>query len=168
MGFLDRLRRLIVGSSAAAGCLLLILNIADILIGVIARQVGETSIVWTEEAARFALVWCALIGAATAFAEGDHMFIDFIVNALPRPLRALCRLLSTLVQAAVLCVLVWYGAQNVMGGWTMRTMALRLPRAIPLMAVPIGMGMLLAVLLIDALSPRRADPKGPEKQPEGR
>lgn len=159
MKFLNGLSRLMVRVSAVVGCLLLLVNIADITIGVLARQSGETSIVWTEEVARFALVWFVLIGAAAAFAAGDNMSIDFVVKIMPRPLQTLCRFVSVVIEAVVLCVLIWYGVQNVAGGWTMRTMALRIPRAVPLMAVPIGMGMLLVVLLADYLSPAAKEEK---------
>ena len=75
------------------------------------------------------------------------MSIDFVVNGFSPRWRALCRLISFLIEATVLVVLIVYGAQNVMGSWTMRTMALQIPRAVPLMAVPLGMGMLLIVLV---------------------
>ena len=51
------------------------------------------------------------------------------------------------VQVCVLCILVWFGARNVAGTWQMKTMALGIPKALPLMAVPIGMSMLLAQIL---------------------
>ena len=145
--FLSRLSRFIVRLSAIAGCCFLALNIVDITAGVIARQTAGTSLVWTEELARFLMVGFVLIGAPAAFAAGDNMSIDFVVNGLPPHWRALCRLVSFLIEAVVLLVLIIYGFQNVMGGWTMRTMALKIPRAVPLMAVPAGMGMLLIVLV---------------------
>ena len=145
--FLNRLSRLIVRLSAAAGCFFLLVNIADITVGIVARQVTGTSLVWTEELARFSMVGFVLIGAAAAFAAGDNMSIDFVVNGLSPRWRALCRFISFVIEAAVLVVLIVYGVQNVMGGWTMRTMALQIPRAVPLMAVPVGMGMLLVVLV---------------------
>ena len=145
--FLNRLSRLIVRLSAAAGCFFLLVNIADITVGIVARQVTGTSLVWTEELARFSMVGFVLIGAAAAFAAGDNMSIDFVVNGLSPRWRALCRFISFVIEAAVLVVLIVYGVQNVMGGWTMRTMALGIPRAVPLMAVPVGMGMLLTVLV---------------------
>ncbi len=145
--FLNRVSRFIVRLSAAAGCCFLLLNLADITVGILARQGTKTSLVWTEELARFSMVGFVLIGAAAAFAEGDNMSIDFVVNGLSPRWRALCRFISFLIEAVVLLVLIVYGVQNVMGSWTMQTMALRIPRAVPLMAVPIGMGMLLIVLV---------------------
>ena len=128
-------------------CIFLLVNIADITAGIISRQLGLGSIVWTEELARISLVWCVMLGASAAFYEGDNMTIDFAVKALPGWARGLCRAAAFVIECTVLGVLVYYGIQNVSGGWTMRTLALRVPRAVPLMAVPLGMGLFLAVLV---------------------
>ena len=148
MKILSRLEKFIVILSGAAGCLLLLVNIADILLGVIARQSGRFSIVWTEELARFALVWFVLIGAAAVHYEGDNMSIDFLVKKFSRRIQALLKLIAMLIEAIVLIVLIYYGWQNVQGSWERRTMALKISRAWPLMAVPVGAGLLLAVLIL--------------------
>ena len=145
MDFLERLSRWVGLLSLWFGGVLLLINIGDIVMGVVLRYFYHAAPIWTEELARFSLVWMALIGAAAASLNGDQMSIDFVANALPPRGRTFCRLLSAAVQAAVLGVMVWFGAQNVMGGWRMKTMALGVPKAVPLMAVPLGMAMLMIV-----------------------
>jgi TRAP-type C4-dicarboxylate transport system permease small subunit len=76
------------------------------------------------------------------------MAIDFLVPHFPTPLRRLAGLLRLCIALFVLAFLVWYGTQNVSGLWEMRTMALGIPKAIVLMAVPAGMGLLLAQHLL--------------------
>lgn len=142
-----KLSKFIALTSGIISCIFLLVNIADILLGVIARQTGISSIVWTEELARISLVWCVLMGASAAFYEGDNMSIDFAVKVLPERARKFCGVISFMIECIVLGVFIYYGIQNVSGGWTMRTMALHIPRAVPLMAVPIGMGLFLAVLV---------------------
>lgn len=152
---MQKLSKLTALTAGVISCIFLIINIADIVVGVIARQSGISSIVWTEEVARISLVWCVLIGASAAFYEGDNMSIDFVVRVMPDWLKSLCSVISFVIEAVVLGVLIYYGIQNVSGGWTMRTMALRIPRAIPLMAVPIGMGMFFVVLVAKFLGRRK-------------
>ena len=147
MDFLERLSRWVGLLSLWFGGVLLLINIGDIVMGVVLRYFYHAAPIWTEELARFSLVWMVLIGAAAASLNGDQMSIDFAVNALPPRGKRFCRLLSAAVQAAVLGVMVWFGAQNVMGGWRMKTMALGVPKAVPLMAVPLGMAMLMIVVL---------------------
>lgn len=134
--------------TAVAACSLLAVNIADILLGVFARYLLKSSLAWTEEVARYTLVWFVMVGASCAFRHGDHMAIDFLVPRFPALLRRLANILRLCIALFVLAFLVWYGAKNVSGLWEMRTMALGIPKAIVLMAVPAGMGLLLAQHLL--------------------
>ncbi|MDR2174746.1 MAG: TRAP transporter small permease [Synergistaceae bacterium] len=134
-------------ASAVVAVFLLIVNVGDIVMGIVMRYCFAQSIIWTEEVARYSLVWLAMLGAAGACARGDQMAVDFLVPYFPRALRFFAGILRVGVQVCVLCVLIWFGAQNVAGTWQMKTMALGIPKALPLMAVPIGMSMLLAQLL---------------------
>jgi TRAP-type C4-dicarboxylate transport system permease small subunit len=136
--------------SAAVAVFLLIVNVGDIVLGVVMRYCFAQSIIWTEEVARYSLVWLAMLGAAGACARGDQMAVDFLVPYFPRPLRFVAEVLRIGVQVCILCVLIGFGIQNVAGTWQMKTMALGIPKALPLMAVPIGMSMLLAQILAQA------------------
>lgn len=147
MKFFEHLSRAVGLLSLYLGGLLLMINVGDIIMGVVMRYFYHAAPIWTEEMARFSLVWMAMTGAAAAFLKGGQMSVDFVVNALPPRGKAFCRLLSAAVQVVVLGVLVWFGAQNVIGGWKMKTMALGVPKAVPLMAVPAGMAMLMAVVI---------------------
>ncbi|MDR1978108.1 MAG: TRAP transporter small permease [Synergistaceae bacterium] len=134
-------------ASAVIAVFLLIVNIGDIVLGIVMRYCFAQSIIWTEEVARYSLVWLAMLGAAGACARGDQMAVDFLVPHFPLWLRFISRVTRVGVQVCVLCVLIWFGVQNVGGTWRMKTMALGIPKALPLMAVPIGMSMLLAQIL---------------------
>lgn len=143
---LNRLSRFIALFSGVIACIFLVINIADILTGVISRQFSA-SVAWTEELARISLVWCVMLGSSAAFYEGDNMSVDFVLKILPERIKKFCRVIAFIIEAVVLAVLIYYGYLNVMGGWTMRTMALHIPRAVPLMSVPFGMSLLLTVLI---------------------
>ncbi|SMG13878.1 TRAP transporter small permease [Dethiosulfovibrio salsuginis] len=156
---LGRIQKLAIAmerlSALVAGFLLLI-NVGDIVLGILFRYVMKSSIIWTEEVARYSLVWLVMLGAAGAQAKGDHMSIDFLTPRFPRWLKKLSYVVRIGVQAVVLVLLIWLGSKNVAGTWTMKTMALGIPKAIPLMAVPIGISMLLVQLLLQELH-RRSD-----------
>ena len=141
-----RISKFIALFSGIISCIFLVINIADIITGVIARQYSA-SVTWTEELARISLVWCVMLGASAAFYEGDNMTVDFMLKLFPERIKKFCGILSFMIEAIVLAVLIYYGYLNVMGGWTMKTMALHIPRAIPLMSVPAGMSLFLTVLI---------------------
>ena len=159
MSFLTRLLRRLEKLSLYGGCAMLIVNICDILMGVATRYFLGGAPIWTEELARFSLVWMVLIGAAAAFLNGDQMSIDFIVNLLPKRGKAICAFLSVTVQSVVLVCLIWFGSKNVIGSWKMKTMALGVPKSLPLLAVPIGMAIFLCALLAKYVGSFREDGK---------
>jgi TRAP-type C4-dicarboxylate transport system permease small subunit len=159
MDLCGRLSRMLASISVWLGGFLLLLNVSDVIMGVTLRYFGGAAPIWTEELARFSMVWMVLIGAAAAFYNGDQMSIDFVVMKLPPRGKAFCRVLSVAVRFIVLAALIWFGARNVIGSWKMKTMALGVPKSIPLMAVPIGMGLLLATILFKAAARKEGERK---------
>ena len=159
MDLCGRLSRMLASISVWLGGFLLLLNVSDVIMGVTLRYFGGAAPIWTEELARFSMVWMVLIGAAAAFYNGDQMSIDFVVMKLPPRGKAFCRVLSVVVRFIVLAALIWFGARNVIGSWKMKTMALGVPKSIPLMAVPIGMGLLLATILFKTAAPKEGERK---------
>ena len=148
MEFLRRLPGRLERLSLLGGCFLLAVNVCDILMGVACRYFLGGAPVWTEELARFSLVWLVLIGAASAFLNGDQMCIDFLAKSMPPAGRRFCEFLSAAVQSTVLVVLIIFGARNAVGMWKMRTMALGVPKSIPLLAVPVGMALFLCAIVV--------------------
>ncbi len=159
MDLCGRLSRMLASISVWLGGFLLLLNVSDVIMGVTLRYFGGAAPIWTEELARFSMVWMVLIGAAAAFYNGDQMSIDFVVMKLPPRGKVFCRVLSVAVRFVVLAALIWFGARNVIGSWKMKTMALGVPKSIPLMAVPIGMGLLLATILFKTAAPKEGERK---------
>ncbi|WP_334139576.1 TRAP transporter small permease [Thermovirga lienii] len=154
---LESLSRIIERTSALLAGSLLIINIMDIVMGIVFRYLLKNSVIWTEEVARYSLVWLVMLGAAGALTRGDHMAIDFLVPKFPGWLKKTSVFLRLTIQVIVLFVLIWYGAQSVRGTWHMKTMALGIPKAIVLMAVPLGMSILLVQLLLLEFMKTRKD-----------
>lgn len=135
----NRLERI----SAWGACLLLAFNIGDILVGVFCRYVLHSSLIWTEEAARFSLVWMVMVGAFGAAVNGDHMVIDFVVPRFPAALRRLVGWGRFLLTVLILSLMIYLGTVNAVQMWNTRTMALNIPKTIPLLSLPVGFLLLL-------------------------
>lgn len=54
------------------------LLVLDVLFQVFSRYVLGTSFTWTEEFARFSLIWMTIIGAAYLNAKKEHLSMDFL------------------------------------------------------------------------------------------
>jgi TRAP-type C4-dicarboxylate transport system permease small subunit len=48
----------------------------------------------------------------------------------------------------ILSLMIWLGLVNALKIWHMRTMALGIPKTIPLLSVPVGLALLLAIFLL--------------------
>ena len=54
------------------------LLVLDVLFQVFSRYLLGTSFTWTEEFARFSLIWLTIIGAAYLNAKREHLSMDFL------------------------------------------------------------------------------------------
>ena len=117
------------------------LLVSDVIWGVFTRYVMGEQAKWTEELARFLLVWVALLGGAVAFGTKGHLGVDFFVGRLHPAAR---RLTSVATHCAVLFFAVavfLYGGIRVVAhalameqmtpalGWKMGHVYLALPIA---------------------------------------
>jgi TRAP-type C4-dicarboxylate transport system permease small subunit len=129
---------------AWAACFMLAVNVSDILLGVFCRYILKSSLIWTEEVARFSLVWIVMLGALGAAIKGDHMAVDFVVPHLPLFFQRLIKQGKFYLSTAIILLMIYLGWVNATRIWYMRTLALNIPKTIPLMALPAGFALLLA------------------------
>lgn len=134
--------------------------VLDVLWGVFTRQVLNAQPAWTEELARFLLVWLAVLGGVLAYAGDRHPGVDILSSRLDPAARRLARLTSHLsVLGFALAVLLIGGGQLFAERWDSGQMmaSLGIRKAWFYLVLPIGGGLisLLAVekLLIHLKSP---------------
>ncbi len=81
--------------------------VAVVLIQVIARYFLRISVSWSEESARYLLVWLTLIGAAAATARGKHIVIDSIIVNLPARVLRPVTTIALVASIVTLVALIW-------------------------------------------------------------
>jgi len=84
-----------VAKNLAGGLLALMLGM--ILMQVFFRYVLNDSLAWTEELAKFAMVWVACLVAPWAYREHLNVSIQMFADALPAILRRITELMITLL-----------------------------------------------------------------------
>ena len=60
------------------------LLVLDVLFQVFSRYIIGKSFTWTEEFARFSLIWMTILGAAYLNAKREHLSMDFIYDKLSK------------------------------------------------------------------------------------
>ena len=84
------IERPLMGASSLFAAALVAADIAILLIGVIARYVFRSPLIWTDELAQAVFLWLGMIGATVALNRGEHMRMTaLIVRATPGPRRGL-------------------------------------------------------------------------------
>ncbi len=135
-----RINRLLVGLMMGAMFVFVFTN-------VVTRYGFGFSIAWSEEISSFLMIWVTFLGAGLALREGRHVAIDFLQDHMPEGARRILRIALGLVILAFFCLLVFYGIQFVIFGWSKLTIVTLIPRGIPYLAVPIGAAMFALHLL---------------------
>ncbi|MCF8093585.1 MAG: TRAP transporter small permease [Desulfotignum sp.] len=107
-------------------------------IQVFSRYGLNYSLFWSEELARFLLIWLSFLGATVAYFHGAHPGVDSLVRRLPDRMKTGALILSYLAGAALFCVMVVSGTQF---AWFVRlqiTPALGVSKWIIMAVVPVS------------------------------
>jgi TRAP-type transport system small permease protein len=91
------LSRIVDGVTKAAATVVLLALLTSVVLGVLGRLLNEP-LVWSDELARYLMVWLALIGWIMASRHRSHIRITLILNRLPSGLR---RAVEIVIQAAL-------------------------------------------------------------------
>lgn len=112
---------------------------------------------FTEELARYAMVWMALFASAVAVREASHIRIDFVPMALARLVPGLGRGLEWLLNAVTLAIcltILWQGLDIVSFAAQQRSDGLRIPLSWPYAAMPVAFGLAAAFALVRLVETR--------------
>ncbi|MGI6031758.1 MAG: TRAP transporter small permease [Eubacteriales bacterium] len=74
-----------------------VVMIAMCVFQVLNRNVLKLSIGWTEEAARYAMIWMAMLGSAIGLRDGKQMSVEFFYNKMPHVAKRWILVFSDLV-----------------------------------------------------------------------
>lgn len=96
---------------------------------VIARYVLGRPIAWSEELARFALIWLTFVAAAFVMAGGRHIAVDVVSRPMGRRGRVALECVSSTVVLAVCAALVPAGIAFVRQTGSILSPALEMPMA---------------------------------------
>ena len=105
---------------------------------VVARYVFEAPLSWSEELARFILLWLAMLSAAYGFKIKTHFALMFIVNRTSFKFRIYIYFYVTLIVSVFLIIFIYYSFIFVMGVNGHLAPALQIPMEIPYSSTIVG------------------------------
>jgi len=109
-----------------------------ILLQVFLRYVMKASLPWSEELARYLMVWIGLMGASLALHEGRHVGVTLVVDRTRGLLRKVLTGIALVAVLWFLWLMLFEGTRLVQNIWQQRSPAMNLPMVIPYAAIPLG------------------------------
>ena len=130
---------------------LMILLILDVWLGVVARYLIPMPITFTEEAARYLMIWMALLAVSVGITKREHIGVELLFEKFPRTLRRWLLLGLDILAFVFFLVLFIYGIDMVIRGTKSYTMIFGLNKSLPFAAVPTAAFLCCVQLVLVAL-----------------
>jgi len=114
-----------------------------VFLQVIFRYVLNFPLFWTEEFARYCLVWASLLGSAVAVKRGQHIAVTIVLERVPAGFRRVMKMITLISVIVILAIILWGGIQLVAITRAQISPALRVSMSVPYLAVPVGAALML-------------------------
>ncbi|GHS98515.1 TRAP transporter small permease protein [Synergistales bacterium] len=126
---------------------------------VIWRFILHASLPWSEEAARYLMVWMSMLGSSIALRKKGHIGVEALVMLFPAPVKKAVSFLTTLVAAGFFVGIIHYGIKVLKVVAPQESPAMEISMAIPYGALVVG-GVLMLLYSIEELNALISSNKG--------
>jgi len=123
------------------------LMVVVVLIGTFWRYVLRNPFIWTEELARYLMIWMALVAASISLKRREHVGLKLIINRVPQPAKKITVIITQLFMLLFLYYLTKEGFAMAERAKLQNSPALNISMFWPLLSVPIA-GLLTGIQLI--------------------
>ncbi len=147
----DRLSSRLAWLTDRASAILLALLILDVWLGVFARYIVPLPITFMEEAARYLMIWVALLALSSCIPRREHIGVQVMFERLPAAARRHLLLLLDVLGIVFFLFLAFYGLGLVERGAKTFTMIYGMSKALPFAAVPVGAALAVIQLTLVAI-----------------
>ena len=117
------------------------------ILGVFFRYVMQSPFMWTEEAARYLLVWLGFTAISIALRQGRHIKVEVIANIAPITVQKILVYVVDILMGIFFAILLWQGyrltVNNIMSAST-----IPVSMSWILAAIPVGAGLSLLQLFL--------------------
>lgn len=125
-------------------------------LAVVFRFVLHSPLTWSEEAARYMMIWVTYLGAGVAVKKGRHIGVTMFISKVPMVLRRPFIFLAEGIVLVFLLILVYQGLNLLMTLRTQTSPAMGIPMIIPYFAIPFGC-FYMFLYVVDRLLSRSID-----------
>lgn len=149
--------------------ILLAFLVLDVWLGILVRYVIPLPLTFTEELARYLMIWMALLAVSSGIVYRAHIGVEYVFTRFPAGLRRWLAVAFDVLAFAFFFALLWFGIDFVERGFRRYTMIYGIPKAYPFLGVPLAAAVaciqLILVGLQDFCSPQPPDRLGADTVP---
>ena len=109
-----------------------------IIYQVVLRYVFSASNAWSEELARYLMIFSVMVGSVIALRKNSHLQIDILINRFSPRVKAVFTIISTIIGIVFLCYLFAYSLNLLKLGTKNTSAGLGFMMAIPYACIPLG------------------------------
>ncbi len=144
---LDRLSEALCRIAARLLVLLGIAMSAVVILQVFFRFVIYVPFPWSEELARYLMIWMGLVGSSVALRRGRHIGVNSLVERFPFPLRRAAAIAVHLTLIGFLALIAREGWRLALFNAAQKSPAMMIPMLYPYLAIPVGAALMIVELL---------------------
>lgn len=149
---LDRFARGLERTLDAVLALMLAVLVASLVWQVFGRYALDSAPGWSEELARYLMVWIAMLGSAAVMREHGHINVAVLVDALPPSMRPVLLAVRDAVVLTTVYVLFAYGVDLAVLLKGQLSAAFEVSMAVPYAALPAGAFLIGAAVIVARLT----------------
>lgn len=128
--------------------LLVVVLVLDVWLGIFARRIGDLDITFTEELARYLMIWVALLAVSSGIAYREHIGMRLLIDLFPAAVQRGAALLIDVLAFVFFALLFYYGIAMVESGARSFTMIFGVSKAWPFAAVPVAAALACIQLML--------------------
>jgi TRAP-type C4-dicarboxylate transport system permease small subunit len=118
-----------------------------IIYQVVLRYVFSASNAWSEELARYLMIFAVMLASAIALRKNSHLQIDILINLFKPRVKAIFTIISTIIGIVFLCYLFVYSLSLLKLGMRNTSAGLGFVMAIPYGCIPLGVVLMILTSL---------------------
>ena len=125
--------------------------VITVLTGVFFRYIIRDSLSWTEELARYLMIWAALLAVSVGIKDKEHVGIQLLIKQFPPMITKLITLVVYIITIIFLAVLTFKGYQVADRAQNQVSLALNISMYWPLMSIPVSGALAIIQQLIQTI-----------------
>lgn len=146
--FRNTLLSLLGRITTGLGGVALLVTLIDILYGVVTRYLVGQAPIWSDELARYCLIASALLIAGNVWVRGEHMRVALLERKLEGVARHALLAYQWLLTLVLCTAMTWWSWHYALSVSYFTSQGLGISRSIPMLAMPLGFGLLALQVLL--------------------